>query len=252
MPSTRIEIEHYVDEFLEVAKFQDVCLNGIQVEGKHKIQKIFTAVTASLFVIEQAKKLHADALFVHHGLFIKGMNLLLQGTLRKKIAILLENGINLFGYHLPLDAHKEVGNNWAAARHLGMSDLEPFGYYQGNFIGVKGDLPKLSRKTVLQRCQKLYGKPSGMVLGGKERVHSCALISGHAHKSIQEAIEEKLDCFITGTNDEPIWHLAREEKINFFSFGHAATERIGIELLGKHLAQRFNLEVRHINEPNPF
>ena len=253
MSSTRVAIEKYVHRFLQVERFlQDSCLNGLQVEGKGTVRTIATAVTASLFVIQRAVELGADALFVHHGLFLRGKEVLVTGIMKEKIATLVKNDLSLFAYHLPLDAHRFVGNNWAIARKLGMKNLQPFGAHQGEFIGVRGVLPQQARMVLSHKLEKLYNAPPQVALGGKEKIRTCGIISGNAHKWIHEAIDAKLDCFVTGTHDEPIWHIAHEEGINFLSFGHAATEKIGMQLLGKHLERKFGVKALFIEEPNPF
>jgi dinuclear metal center YbgI/SA1388 family protein len=252
MPTQLKTFLHYTDTILQPSLFGDVCINGLQVEGNKKIQHLAVAVSASLYTIKRAKSLKADALLVHHGLFLKGRDVVLGGSLKEMLAILLEGDISLFAYHLPLDAHQELGNNWPAAKMLGMSDLEPFGTYQNTKIGVKGTLPPTPREQFKKLLEKFYGHPAQTVFGGKKIIRSCALISGGAHKSISEAVQDEVDCLVTGTTDEPIWHIAHQDKINFFALGHAATENLGVRLLGEHLAERFGLKVSYIHENNPF
>ncbi len=162
------------------------------------------------------------------------------------------NDISLLAYHLPLDAHQELGNNWPAAKLLGWTDLEPFGNFQSMKIGVKGTVEPTSQEEMKKKLEKFYGHPAQTVFGGKKQIRSCALISGGAHKAIPEAVLEEVDCFITGTTDEPVWHQAHQDKINFYALGHAATETIGVQLLGEHLAEQFNLKLTYIHENNPF
>lgn len=247
-------LSRYLDTFLLVEQFQDVALNGLQVQGSGEIKNIATAVTASLAAIERAVEMKADALIVHHGLFLKGKDVWVTGCFQKKLKKLLEHNISLFGYHIPLDAHRELGNNWAVAKALGWHSLEPFGIYQGVPIGVRGVFPSMHRAALQKQFEELYGvkAASSFALGGKEKVASCAIVSGGAHKLIYEAAQAEIDCFVTGSFDEPIWHAAFEEKINFFAFGHAATEKIGVQLLGDHLQEQFGLTHHFIDEQNPF
>ncbi|MBS0655572.1 MAG: Nif3-like dinuclear metal center hexameric protein, partial [Verrucomicrobia bacterium] len=164
----------------------------------------------------------------------------------------LEHDISLFTYHIPLDAHQELGNNWPSAKLLGWTDLEPFGQHHGEMIGVKGRCPSMSREEFRCGLEAFYGRDAQVVFAGPRTIKTCALISGGAHKWIDEAIKDEIDCFVTGTSDEPIWHIAHEEKINFMALGHAATEKIGVQLLGSHLAEYFNLSHHFIDDNNPF
>ncbi|MBS0634612.1 MAG: Nif3-like dinuclear metal center hexameric protein [Verrucomicrobia bacterium] len=252
MPTQLKTFSHYIDTILHTSAFQDVCINGMQVEGKKKIQHLAVAVTASLHAIKRAKAIKADALLVHHGLFLKGKDVVIQNSLKEMLALLLGSDISLFAYHLPLDAHQELGNNWPAAKMLGWTDLEPFGYYQGMPIGVKGTCPPTSQEKFKKTLEKFYHREAISVLAGPKTIRSCALISGGAHKSLQEAVQNEVDCFITGTTDEPVWHIAHQDKINFFALGHAATETVGVQLLGQHLADHFDLRLSYIHENNPF
>jgi dinuclear metal center YbgI/SA1388 family protein len=252
MSCERKIFEKYLAELLDIASFEDASCNGLQVQGKDHIHHIATAVTASRNVIRQASELGMDALLVHHGLFFKGKEALLVGSLREKVGLLLQAGINLFAYHLPLDAHKTLGNNWAVAQALNWQELEPFGLHHGVYFGVKGRLDARSITELQAQVEDFYGQPARTALGGPKQIKSCALLSGGAHKWINEAIVAQVDCFITGTADEPTWHMAFEENINVLACGHAATEKIGVKLLGQHLASHFLLTHYFIDEPNPF
>lgn len=246
------EICLFLDELLAPATFQDYCPNGIQVEGRREIRSLATAVTASLKVIQKAVEEKVDLLLVHHGLFWQRESEVIQGVKREKLALLLTHHINLLAYHLPLDAHALVGNNWRAARDLGWQELQKFEAPRGSFIGVSGRFPPLSRTLFQQQLENYYGQPAQVVFGGQEQVTSAALISGGAYRYLPYAASAGIDCFITGNVDEPVWHLAHEEKINFFGLGHAATERVGPKALGQLLSEKFSLPYRFIDEPNPF
>lgn len=242
----------FLNDYLQVASFQDMAINGLQVEGKPKIKSIATAVSASLNVIKKAINLKVDALFVHHGVLWKGKEQVVSESFKDKLKLLLDSDISLFAYHLPLDAHEKIGNNFAAAKALGLTALEPFGYYQGVPIGVKGIMKSCSRQEFQKRLEKFYGQKAHAAPGGKEKVSSCAIVSGGAHKLILEAISEGVDCYVSGSFDEPIWHQAFEGKVNFFALGHASTEKIGIKLLGEKLKAEFGVKATFIDEPNPF
>ncbi len=252
--TTLKELCAYTDELLQNGALPDYCNNGLQVEGKEKITRIATAVTASLATIHAAIKCGAHALIVHHGLFWTGDSYVIAGSKRDKLNLLLKHEISLIAYHLPLDAHQELGNNWKAARDMGWTELQPFGITKNKniLLGVRGRVPSISRDKFRWRLEEYYQHPAHCALGGPSKIKTAALISGGAHRSISEAISAGVDCFITGSFDEPVWHQAYEEGINFFALGHSATERIGPQALGEHLKERFGVEHHFLDIPNPF
>ena len=248
----RKDLEVYLDEYLQVSTIKDYCPNGLQVEGRSEIKKIATAVSASLETFEKCMQEGIDALIVHHGLFWEKDPYPLVGIKRQKIELLLEGGISLFAYHLPLDAHQEVGNNWQAARDWGWGNLEPFGDYYGTFIGVKGTFSERPIKKLVEEVENYYGHPAATALGGKPSVASGALISGGAYKELAKAAEAGVDCFITGNFDEPAWNVAQEEKMHFLALGHTATEKVGPKALARHLSKKLGIPVQFLDTPNPF
>lgn len=242
----------YLDELLSSSNMVDYCSNGLQVQGSSPIKSVATAVSASLETIEAAVAQKAQVLIVHHGLFWHKQSHVLSGVKYEKLRLLLKHDMALLAYHLPLDAHQMLGNNWKAARDMGWSDLQPFGFMNKLPIGVKGKFPAMLCQAFKQTLENYYEHPAVCCLAGKESVQTAGLISGGAYRSIDEAVADKLDCFITGNFDEPVWHQAREEKINFFAMGHSATERIGPRALGQHLQEKFGLNCNFIDIPNPF
>jgi dinuclear metal center YbgI/SA1388 family protein len=243
---------HYTDTLLNSKNIVDFCPNGLQVQGKKDIRAIATAVTASLATIERAVEANVQLLLVHHGLFWQRDPYEVIGIKRKKLQLLLQNNISLVAYHLPLDAHPLYGNNWKAAKALKWKNLEPFSLVQGTAIGVKGTFSKRSRETLKEQLENYYQHPAAVAFGGADQVSSGAIVSGGAYKTLSEAASLSLDCFVTGNYDEPAWHIAFEDKINFFALGHSATERIGPQALGKHLAHHFKLDYLFIEDDNPF
>ncbi len=237
----------YLQNLLSAADFADYCPNGLQVEGKRQVRKICFAVSASLATIDEAVKKGADVLIVHHGIFWNKDSYPVVGIKRDKLKLLLENQISLLAYHLPLDAHPSVGNNWKAASDLGFTDLEAFSSY-----GVKAKMKPTDVGVLQKKLEAYYGHPAHVALGGKKKVNSVAIISGGAHRSIDQAADEGVDCFITGSFDEPIWDIAHERKINFFALGHYATERIGILALMANLQKHFQIPCEFIDLFNPF
>jgi len=235
-----------LDRFYNVSEFEDFCPNGLQIEGKKEINRAATAVSASLETLQKAVDAEVDALIVHHGIFWNRDPYPIVGAKREKIDLLLKNGISLIAYHLPMDAHEEAGNNWKAAKDLGWENLEPFS------IGVKGSFSPIDVSEFQSLLEKYYDHKAHTALGGREKVSSAALISGGAHKEIEAASREGVDCFITGSFDEPVWHAAKEEGINFFALGHSNTEIIGPKALGKYLSEKFSIDTKFLHVPNPF
>ena len=169
MPTQLKTFSHYIDSILQPSRLSDVCVNGIQVEGRKKIAHVAVAVTASLYSIRKAQSVKADCLLVHHGLFLKGKDVVISGSLNEMVGALLANDISLLAYHIPLDAHPELGNNWPAAKLLGWQDLEPFGNFQGMKVGVKGTCSPISQEDMKKKLEKFYGHPAQAVFGGKKK-----------------------------------------------------------------------------------
>lgn len=223
-------------------------LNGLQVEGRKEVRNIATAVTASYEIIRRAQQEQIDALIVHHGLFWKGELNPVIGSRYRRLQALVQSGINLFAYHLPMDAHREIGNNWLAAKELGWSELMPF-----RDVGVIGKRKESSLADFVTELELYYGQPSRVAYGNSSNpVQSVALISGGAHRELEAAARAGCDAFVTGSADEPVWHLAKEEGIHFIAMGHAATERIGPRALATWLRERLPLPVVFFDEDNPF
>jgi dinuclear metal center YbgI/SA1388 family protein len=246
------DLENYLNAYLSVSTIKDYCPNGLQIEGKNEIRKVATAVSASLATLQQCVDREMDALIVHHGLFWEKDPYPLVGIKRVKVELLLKAHISLFAYHLPLDAHREVGNNWQAAHDLGWSDLQPFGEYNGTQIGVKGTFSERSIEQLVTYLEGYYQHPATVALGGKRHVTSAALVSGGAYKELSKAAAIGLGCYITGNFDEPAWNIAFEEQIHFLALGHTATEKVGPMALARHLTQQFGLPAEFLDIPNPF
>lgn len=246
------ELQSYLDNCLPNLPGADSAPNGLQVEGKDKIGKIGTAVSASLETLQEAVKKGIDALIVHHGLFWFKDTLILKGVKKEKISLLFKKGISLFAYHLPLDLHSEWGNNWRAARDMGWRELEPFYSLHGHFIGVKGVVDATSPQKMQKVLEKYYQHPATVALGGKKTIQKIGLISGGGYKVLAQAAAEGLDAFVTGNFDEPAWYTAFEEGIHFFALGHAATERVGPRSLALHLHEKYGIPCEFLDLPNPF
>lgn len=250
--TTLHELCNYLDNELEPHKFKDFAPNGLQVEGHSIVNSIATSVSCGFDVIEKAIDLKADALIVHHGLYWKNQSFLPKGILRKKLELLFKSNISLIAYHLPLDASEDVGNNWEAARQLGWQNLQAFPEHESPALGVKGRIKKTTPEAFTKELESFYNHKAHVALSSKPYIEKVALISGGAHWELQKAIDENLDAFITGSFDEPIWNLAKENGVHFFALGHSATECIGIETLGKSLAAHFKIKATFISPDNPF
>jgi dinuclear metal center YbgI/SA1388 family protein len=246
------ELSKFLDELLPSTGLTDHCPNGLQVEGKSQVLKIATAVSASLSTIEAAVEQNVDVLIVHHGLFWQRDSYVIQGVKKKKLSLLMEHEISLFGYHLPLDIHHSLGNNWKAAIDLGWRDLQPFGYINGVHIGVRGQIDLCSSEELRKKIESYYQHPATCTWGAHRPIQNVALVSGSGYRLIGEAAANGIDAFITGSYDEPAWHQALEEGIDFFALGHSATERIGPIALAEYLNLQFPVPTHFIEIENPF
>jgi len=247
----RAHLEGYLDEFLKVSEWKDHCPNGLQVEGREEVQRIVTGVSASAELFEKAISLGADTVLVHHGLLWGGALQPIRGVLRERLRLLLAGGLNLFAYHLPLDAHPEVGNNARIARALGLEEIRPFGLYEGQRIGVMGLTSGLPAERFFARVEEITGRKPLVFAYGPQRIRQVGIVSGGAAAQLKEAVEIGLDAYITGEPGEPSLHLAKEGRVHFIAAGHYATERFGVKALGEHLAEKFSIEVQFVELQNP-
>ena len=247
----RSKLTNYLNTYLRTDEFKDTASNGLQVEGKDEIKKIVTGVSANVELFEKAIELKADAIIVHHGIIWDFEHPVYQGSYKKRIKLLLENDINLYGYHLPLDAHKEVGNNARLAQILGLKNIEPFGEYNGQFIGFKGEYKLKQAETVFDLIKKEINANTIIFPYGPDKINTIGVISGGAQKEVKQAVLQGLDLYLTGEVSEHILHYVKEEGIHFIAAGHYATERFGVLALGEHLKQKFDLDVEFVDIPNP-
>jgi len=248
-PMFRNELENYLNELLDISRFQDYCPNGLQVEGRERINSVVTGVTASLELLKTAVTHEADAIIVHHGYFWRGEDARITGIKHNRIAQLMKNRINLFAYHLPLDFHPELGNNAQLAKRLDFIEKSRFAD-QG--IAVRGELAiamplsalgeKISQ--TLEREPQIIGNPDQMI-------SQVAWCTGAAQGYFEAAIAEGVDAFITGEISEQTVHAARESGVAFIAAGHHATERYGVQALGDHLAEKFGIQHQFIDVDNP-
>ncbi len=241
------ELVAYCDELLEIERFSDYCPNGLQIQGSDTIQRIVCGVTASQELIDEAVKLEADCLLVHHGFFWKGETRTLTGIKYRRIKSLLCHDINLLAYHLPLDAHKTLGNNVQLAQKLGLK-IESF--FGDNDIALLGTVNRQSGETFARHLSQVLERQA-LHIPSERMLKKVALCTGAAQSYIEQAVAVDADAFISGEVSENTWHLARENNIHYFAAGHHVTERYGVQALGEHLAQQFDLEYVFIDKYNP-
>ena len=244
------DIVDFCDEHLESARFDDYCPNGLQVDaGKQEVAKIVSAVTASEAAIDAAIERQADLLLVHHGYFWKGEAQPLTGMKGRRIRLLIQHGINLLAYHLPLDAHATVGNNASLARRLRIKDAQPL---DDKSLIWHAKLPQ--PETACGITQLLAGaldREPLHIAGGPIQFDRIGWCTGAAQSYLQQAADAGLQAFISGEISENTVHTARELGIHYFSAGHHATERYGVQALGELLTEKFGVSHEFVEISNP-
>ena len=250
------ELADWLDATLQPQRFKDYCPNGLQVEGKASIRHIITGVTASQALLEAAIARGADAILVHHGWFWKNENPCVRGPKRKRLTLALQNELNVFAYHLPLDAHPILGNNAQLGRVLGFEvdrDAEgnplvcgPDGLVWLGRCNVPQSLEQLGQSicNALQRSPLIVGNP-------QQQIQRVAWCTGGAQSMLEAAVAAGADVYITGEASEPSFHLAQETGTSFIAAGHHATERYGVQALGNAIESRFGIRVDFIDLDNP-
>ncbi|MCS6234403.1 Nif3-like dinuclear metal center hexameric protein [Shewanella baltica] len=248
---TRTELTQYLADFLHVSAFKDYAPNGLQVEGKDEIRTIVTGVTACQALIDEAIRLNADAILVHHGFFWKNEPEVITGMKQRRIKALLKHDINLFGYHLPLDSHPMLGNNATLGRQLGIVDAEAIEEVaQGLLWRGKLDLA-VSASEFSHTLEDALGRAPLHIGDGDAKIQHLAWCTGGAQDYIDVAASLGVDAFISGEVSERTFHSAVEQGIHYFAAGHHATERFGIQALGRHLAREFDLVHHFVDITNP-
>ena len=250
----RDEIIAFCDRLLDSQSFDDWGPNGLQVPGSREVGKVATAVSAHLESIEAAVRTGADLLICHHGLFWDFHPRALTEAMAARLKVALDAGLSIAGYHLPLDANREIGNNALICRELGAEpESAALGEARGSFVGMVGRLPEAI--TIEELAEGVRGATGGrdpLVFDtGPERIETVGVVTGAGASSIHEAIGLDLDAFITGEPAEHVMADAREGGIHFFAAGHYATEVPGIERLGELLVEEFGVETEFIDIPNP-
>ena len=239
-----------LDALLQPEKFRDYGPNGLQVEGDRVVKRLVSGVTASRALIEAAIAANADAILVHHGLFWRGQDGRVTGWMRERLRLLLAHGIHLFAYHLPLDAHAELGNNAQLGRLLGFQTSGRFGEQDLCFVGAPV-VPWSCAQALADHVAGALGRPVTCVGDTGQAVRRIAWCTGGAQGYFEAAIAQGVDVFLTGEISEPQAHLARETGVAFLACGHHASERYGAPALGAHVAQLLGIEHQFIEIDNP-
>lgn len=235
---------------LDINRFRDYCPNGLQVEGRQRISHLVTGVTASLALLEAAHEAGADAVLVHHGYFWRGEDARVIGPYQRRLKLLLTNDINLFAYHLPLDAHPVMGNNAQLGARLGLTAISRFG---------EQDLGWLGSAAASLNCVADLAHLIGQVLGraplvigdANQAIGKIGWCSGAAQQSLADAIQAGANTYLSGEISEQTVHLARESGVAYLACGHHATERYGVQAVGEYLTQQFGIHHQFIDIPNP-
>lgn len=241
-----------LDELLESRRFSDYCPNGLQVPGRAEVRTVATGVSASSELFELAVEREADLLIVHHGLFWGSMRPI-DVVMKRRLKLLFDADISLAAYHLPLDAHPQLGNNALIAQALDASVIRRFAMHEGEPIGVIAELPDDGRSApeLFAQVERVTARQPLIFDAGPSRVQTLAIVSGGGSSYLADAVALGADAFLTGEPTERAMAHAREAQIHFIAAGHYATETFGVRRLGEHLSERFRLEHVFLDVPNP-
>jgi dinuclear metal center YbgI/SA1388 family protein len=246
------ELVDYTNALLDIGRFPDYCPNGLQVEGRPDVALLVSGVTACQALIDAAVAAGADAVLVHHGYFWKGEDPCITGMKRRRLQRLLGAQISLLAYHLPLDAHPELGNNAQLGRVLGLDGRAvPGGEGGAELLHYAYPEPAIPAQALAGRIRDALRRTPLHITGAQEPIRSVGWCTGAAQSWIETAVVQGLDAFISGEISEQTVHVARECGIHYFAAGHHATERFGVQALGGHLAARFSIEHRYLEIENP-
>lgn len=250
--TSRQDLLQAFDTLLAPERFKDYGPNGLQVEGRATVRRIVSGVTASLALLEAAVERGADAVFVHHGLFWRGQDGRVTGWMKQRLALLLAHDINLYAYHLPLDAHPELGNNAQLGRQLGLAADARFGEQDLGFLGGRADGGAFAGADALAaHVQQVLGRPVTCVAGGAGPLRRIGWCTGGAQSYFEPAIAAGAQAFLTGEISEPQTHYARECGVTFIACGHHASERYGAPAVAGHVTAQLGLEHVFVDIENP-
>ena len=243
-----LQLSHYLDNLLEINSIRDAphALNGLQIQNQGEIKKIGLAVDLCQATIDLAIKKQCQMLFVHHGAFWSGLQPI-RGKQYEKISTMMQANLGLYSAHIPLDLHPVYGNNRALADLIGLENLETFGEYDGIKIGLKGLLPAVSTEKLAELLEEKLDSKVKVI--GKGEVKTVGLVTGGAADIVRQAIQEGLDCYITGEGANHHFHEATEGNCILIFAGHYATETGGVKSIGKHLQEKFGIASEFLHYP---
>ena len=250
--AARDELISFLDQLLDAQGFDDYGPNGLQVVGREDVRRVATGVSAHRELFERAAETEADMVLCHHGLFWGSEPIAIDQRMKGRLLPLFRSDMSLAAYHLPLDAHPEVGNNALICGELGLRRGEPFGEARGRAIGFIGETDgALALDELADRCRSAFRRDPLVFPGDGRPLRRVGVVSGGGGSSLGEAIRLGLDAFLTGEPEEPAMADARESGVAFLACGHYATETFGIRRLGELLAEQFGVEHSFIEIPNP-
>ncbi len=243
-----LQLSKYLDELLDIRNIQDSpkAVNGLQVQNTGEIGKIGLAVDFCAATLSMAVEKKCAMMFVHHGMFWGGLQPI-RGTAYNKLAEMIRANLALYSAHIPMDVHPVLGNNRALADMIGMERLEPFGEYEGTKIGLKGRIPRQSAQDLGKLLEEKLGFPAKII--GSGDIESVGVVTGGAGDILRQAVDENLDCYITGEGANHNFHEAVEGKCVLIFSGHYATEKGGVLAVGKHLNEKFNIDCEFLDYP---
>jgi len=242
----------YLDDLLESGSFEDYGPNGLQVPGRRDVRLVVTGVSAHRDLFERAEDAGADFVLCHHGIVWGAGPAVVTAQLKSRLEVLFRCDASLAAYHLPLDAHPEVGNNALLCEALGFERAEPFGSARGRPIGFVGRSGRgVAAAELVERCRAVTGREPLVVGRGPDVVKSVGIVSGAGASTLDEAVGLGLDAFVTGEPAERVTADAREASMHFIAAGHHATETFGVRRIGELVAERFGVEHRFVDVPNP-
>jgi dinuclear metal center YbgI/SA1388 family protein len=242
-----------LDRLLEPGRFEDYCPNGLQVPGREEVTTVATGVSAHVELFECARAEGAEVVLAHHGIFWGGGPGPIDAALARRLRVLFAGDISLLAYHLPLDAHPEVGNNALLARALGADALVPFAPHRGEPIGCLAEFPDggLSAAELFARVAHATARVPLVFDHGPPTVRRIGIVTGAGADHLTDAIAAGADAFLTGEPTERVMAQAHEAGVHFIAAGHYATETFGVKRLGEHLAERFAVRHVFLDIPNP-
>jgi len=246
------EIVEYINDLLVIENIKDYGPNGLQVEGDNReVQQICFAVSITEEVIQKSIEKKADLIITHHGLFWDKDPRVVRGPMKRKLKLLLESGIASAAYHLPLDFHSGLGNNYQMAKKLKLKNLKNFAETPKYAEGILGELDAISIDKLSQKVEQLLDRKPVVLPFGPEKINKIAIVTGGAQSYFIKAIEAGADCYITGEISEWVYTMSQEYGVHYISAGHYATEKFGLQALAKHMNSQLSIQYDFINTENP-